>query len=246
MLARRTVVWRLAAAAGTRCRAHSSTRLSVDASLAVMGLSHGASPTEVKLRFYELAKLTHPDAVRDAPPTAGQPTFVEVLSAFEVLVAEEAAAAASAGATAPNAAARGGAGPARRTSRAAAARRKKTLSEVLCERLEEEPSAAMAVWTDLKQRELPLNEATMDLLFRACARSGGLPAAEAVMREAVGLLTPSVRAAALVSLIKWCKEDKSSFEKIMNLVDEAERTPEEMEYMSYANFLYSGVDGYSK
>jgi len=51
---------------------------------------------------------------------------------------------------------------------------------------------------------------------------------------------------ALVSLIKWCKEDKSSFEKIMNLVDEAERTPEEMEYMSYANFLYSGVDGYSK
>ena len=224
MLARRTVVWRLAAAAGTRCRAHSSTRLSVDASLAVMGLSHGASPTEVKLRFYELAKLTHPDAVRDAPPTAGQPTFVEVLSAFEVLVAEEAAAAASAGATAPNAAARGGAGPARRTSRAAAARRKKTLSEVLCERLEEEPSAAMAVWTDLKQRELPLNEATMDLLFRACARSGGglpaaaagdvrdtscdmstppiggLPAAEAVMREAVGLLTPSVRAAALVFL----------------------------------------------
>ncbi|EOD23066.1 hypothetical protein EMIHUDRAFT_195614 [Emiliania huxleyi CCMP1516] len=134
MLARRTVVWRLAAAAGPRCRAHSSTRLSVDASLAVMGLSHGASPTAVKLRFYELAKLTHPDAVRDAPPTAGQPTFVEVLSAFE----------------------------------------------------------------------------------------------------------------ALVSLIKWCKEDKSSFEKIMNLVDEAERTPEEMEYMSYANFLYSGVDGYSK
>ena len=117
-----------------------------------MGLSHGASPTEVKLRFYELAKLTHPDAVRDAPPTAGQPTFVEVLSAFEALVAEEAAPAASAGATAPNAAARGGAGPARRTSRAAAARRKKTLSEVLCERLEEEPSAAMAVWTDLKQR----------------------------------------------------------------------------------------------
>ena len=51
---------------------------------------------------------------------------------------------------------------------------------------------------------------------------------------------------ALVSLIKWCKEDKSSFEKIMNLVDEAERTPEEMEYMSYANFLYSGVDEYSK
>ena len=58
---------------------------------------------------------------------------------------------------------------------------------------------------------------------------------------------PGCRAAqALVSLIKWCKEDKSSFEKIMNLVDEAERTPEEMEYMSYANFLYSGVDGYSK
>ena len=65
-------------------------------------------------------------------------------------------------------------------------------------------------------------------------------------RETVFAPGPGVVTQALVSLIKWCKEDKSSFEKIMNLVDEAERTPEEMEYMSYANFLYSGVDGYSK
>mmetsp|Transcript_42718 Transcript_42718/g.141453 ORF Transcript_42718/g.141453 Transcript_42718/m.141453 type:complete len:107 (-) Transcript_42718:50-370(-) len=69
---------------------------------------------------------------------------------------------------------------------------------------------------------------------------------EDTLHETVFAPGPGVVTQALVSLIKWCKEDKSSFEKIMNLVDEAERTPEEMEYMSYANFLYSGVDGYSK
>ena len=81
-------------------------------------------------------------------------------------------------------------------------------------------------------------------------RSFPSPRTHAVLRgslhETVFAPGPGVVTQALVSLIKWCKEDKSSFEKIMNLVDEAERTPEEMEYMSYANFLYSGVDGYSK
>jgi len=127
--------------------------------------------------------------------------------------------------------------------------RRKSLSEVLCERLEEDPAAATAVWADIKERQLPVVEATLDLLFRACARSGaGLPEAISIMRDAnrSGKLTQPVKAAALVSLIKWCKEDKSSFEVIINEVDESERTPEVLETMSYANFLYSGIDGYSK
>lgn len=89
----------------------------------------------------------------------------------------------------------------------------------------------------------------MDALFRACAQSGGgLGSALSILREASGsgLLTRSVREAALISLIKWCKEDKESFELIYNEMEESERTPEMLESVSNANFLYSGyADGYA-
>ena len=89
----------------------------------------------------------------------------------------------------------------------------------------------------------------LEACFRACgATGGGLPSALTILREAttLGLLTPPVREAALISLIKWCKEDGGSLEVIVNEIRPEERNKDLMETVSYANALYSGYsDGYS-
>ena len=89
----------------------------------------------------------------------------------------------------------------------------------------------------------------LDELFRACASNGeGLPGALAILRDATrrGLVSTRVREAAMVSLIKWCKEDADSFRAILAEVNEQEKTPETIEMLSNANFLYSGyADGYN-
>ena len=94
-----------------------------------------------------------------------------------------------------------------------------------------------------------MRESMLDELFRACAATDGRPLdrALAILRDATrrGLLEKRVREAAIISLIKWCKEDADSFRQILSEVDDAEKTPEALETMSNANFLYSGyADGY--
>ena len=43
-----------------------------------------------------------------------------------------------------------------------------------------------------------------------------------------------------------CKEDSSSFSKIMNELGEEDKSPEARETLAYANALYSGLsEGYS-
>jgi hypothetical protein len=214
--------------------------------LAVMGLKEDATRQAVKARYYELAKLTHPDVAGDAAPS-GQPAFLEVQDAFEQLLAALAERADAA--TAPGSAARGGASPRRRAGARQTARRR-TLAEVLCERLTEEPGAHAEVWADIVERELPVVGGVLDSLFRACAASGaGLPAGIDILRDAqrLDLLSRSVRLAAHVSLIKWCKEDKQSFETIWKEIPAADKEDRELrETVAYANMLYSGVDGYSK
>lgn len=246
-----------------RRHAHSPSALSVEASYEVLGLPGGASLREVKQRYFDLAKQTHPDAVRakeseESADISDLPTFIEVITAFEVL--EEHAASASACAssgTAANAAARGGEGSAsgRKSRVARTVARARSLGEVLCDRLNDEPELARQVWDEIRSRKLRIEPVTLDRLFEACARAsaqqdgdGGLPTALAIMREASqdGLLTTSLREAALVSVIKWCKRDRSSFEEIYASIDDADRTASTMETISYANFLYSGAwDGYS-
>ncbi len=230
------------------------------AALKVLGLPFGTSRREIKLRFYELAKQTHPDAqptaeaAEAAAESSKMPCFVDVLDAFELLMEadEFQLGGVSADGTAPKNAARGGGSGAARQSRGASwgrSNRTKTLGEVLCERLEDEPSAALEVWGEIKDQRLQVAEGSMDSLFRACASSGvGLSVALQILREAnqLELLSKPVRSAALVSLIKWCKEDKSSYETIFNEIEEQDKDPDLMETVSYANFLYSGVDGYSK
>ena len=61
-----------------------------------------------------------------------------------------------------------------------------------------------------------------------------------------GLLTGATKEAAVISIIKWCKEDSTSFSRIVSELGEEERTPAVRESLAYANALYSGYsDGYS-
>jgi hypothetical protein len=234
----------------------------VEASYEVLGLRGGSSFREVKQRYFELAKLTHPDAARskedeELTDASNLPTFIEVITAFEVLEEHASSASECASGTAANTAARGGEGSAsvRKSRVARTAARARSLGEVLCDRLIDEPELAKQVWGEIRSRKLRIEPVTLDRLFEACARAsaqregdGGLPIALAIMREASqdGLLTTSLREAALVSVIKWCKRDRSSFEEIYSSIDEVDRTASTMETISYANFLYSGAwDGYS-
>ena len=58
----------------------------------------------------------------------------------------------------------------------------------------------------------------------------------------------STRAAAMVSMVKWCKSSRDDFEAIHNEIavdGGGERDPELQEMVHFANMLYAGTDGYS-
>ena len=218
---------------------------------AILGLEVGASKDSVKKAYYALAKLTHPDAVGDAGDddaagTSSAPSFVEVLAAFEELMDE-----ADARGAGPASSRRGG-GPKRRAGAVYRSTRRVTLGEALCARLEWEPEAARDVWAEILAEQCAVAPATLDLLFRACGERSdlGLPAALDILREASrsGLLDASTRAAAMVSMVKWCKSSRDDFEAIHNEIavdGGGERDPELQEMVHFANMLYAGTDGYS-
>ena len=201
----------------------------------VLGLQPGTPTPLIKQRFYELAKATHPDVATadtdDGAPSARGHSFVEVLAAFEALMDDDGVHTAR---TAPNAAARGGhAGPARRRagggSGGAGVQRERSLGEILCDRLIDEPWAVRDVWNDIVTQQLELRDSMLDALFRACgARSGGggLHVALEILRDARRRsLLPRTTArteAAVISIIKWCKEDSTSFARIVAELDESE------------------------
>jgi len=219
---------------------------------AILGLEVGASKDAIKQSYYALAKLTHPDAVGDAGDddaagTSSAPSFVEVLAAFEELMDE-----ADARGAGPASSRRGGGAKARRAGAVYRSTRRVTLGEALCARLEWEPEAARDVWAEILAEQCAVAPATLDLLFRACGERSdlGLPAALDILREASrsGLLDASTRAAAMVSMVKWCKSSRDDFEAIHNEIavdGGGERDPELQEMVHFANMLYAGTDGYS-
>lgn len=161
--------------------------------LAVLGLPEGASRQSIKMRYYELAKLTHPDSrAEDEQEDSDLPSFLEVISAFEELMElDSSSLQGKPSQSAPNHAARGGGGAshhARGKYEGGRRRREKTLGEVLVEQLEEEPLAIEKVWADIKSGRLTVHGTMLDALFRACGRvhkeaGGGLPAALAILRD---------------------------------------------------------------
>mmetsp|Transcript_2342 Transcript_2342/g.7542 ORF Transcript_2342/g.7542 Transcript_2342/m.7542 type:complete len:273 (+) Transcript_2342:14-832(+) len=269
MLARRLAShlplgWRAAQGSTLWMRLRYAHTLSVEASYEILRLPEGASLKEVKKAYFKMAKQTHPDAAHCSADKPGEekdlPSFIEVITAFEVLEdhASNMASLDSEYRTAPNSAARSGGGSSSDVRRRRAQRtpaRARSLGEVLCDRLSDDPQLARDVWNEIRSRKLRLEPATLDRLFEACARAatpnegdGGLEVALSIMREASrdGILTPSLREAGLVSVIKWCKRDASSFQQIYASIDEEDKTASTMETISYANFLYSGAwDGYS-
>ena len=221
---------------------------------AVLGLPQGAEPQQIKRRFYQLAKQTHPD-VADVEEEA-EHSFVQILAAFELLTLEGGhSTATSDRSTASNASARGGGGPGGARRRApdggpSGAARERGLGDILCERLAEEPDKAREVWGDIVEQSLNVHVTMLEAIFRACGSrgGGGLPVALEILRDATqrGLLFGGTKEAAVISIIKWCKEDSTSFSRIVSELGEEERTPAVRESLAYANALYSGFsDGYS-
>ena len=115
----------------------------------------------------------------------------------------------------------------------------------------EEPAAAREVWDEIVEQRLRVRESMLEAVFRACGAkdgAGGLPAALSILRDAKerGLLDNATKQAACIFVIKWCKEDNTSFAKIMAELSEEDKNPEVRETLAYANALYSGLsEGYS-
>ena len=189
-----------------------------------------ATKAELRAKYYELAKMTHPDSREDNCAEE----FLAVQRAFEELMTEVGKRPAT---TSASSAARGGTAAASQTSRKGrpAARpfagQPPTLGEVLCERLKHDPAAYGEVWTDVLERRLDVSSAMTCAIFKACAASGaGMSAALEVFQEATAeqMLTAQVRTSSLVSLLTLCKEENLdvTFEVVELITDEDKQDPE--------------------
>jgi len=97
-----------------------------------------------------------------------------------------------------------------------------------------------------------VHDTMLQALFKACGAGGGggLAAALEIFRDAKSreLLTRAQQESSVVHMIKWCKEDSTSFARIVSELreDEQDLSSDTRETLSYANALYSGFsDGYS-
>jgi curved DNA-binding protein CbpA len=222
----------------------SARSLCTSAAARVLGVAVGAPRSEIKKAYYELAKATHPDAVAAASAsssTASHDAFLAIQSAFEEMMnaPEPSKRATSAARSAPGSAPRQA--RTRRPVARSSSAKPPTLGEILCERLEEEPSALFAVWDDIKEQKLEVTSRMTSALFKACSESGdGMPTALAVLREATALqmLSQTVRSESLVSLLTWCKEEHldTTFD-VVDEIQECDRTPEVLAALS-ATFSY--------
>eukprot|EP00966_Prymnesium_polylepis_P188831 4375225-Prymnesium_polylepis.1 len=188
----------------------------------VLGIPAGSSKLQIKAAYYDLARRTHPDTRSDGAEAPDASAFLEVQAAFEELISSQGSASA-APTTAANHAARGGAATQRPSQRRGprASTKVRSLGEVLCDRLAEEPEQVHSLWCKIVERELAVNAYMTDAIFRACARGGfAMPTALSILREGTrrGLLSQSVRSAAITSILCHCKE--ADLDVTFQLVDE--------------------------
>ena len=223
--------------------------------LVVLGLEEGATSRQIKMRYYDLAKRTHPDVVNaqhraavaaeasnvgpkvasyddgvlgaaDAAAPTAVP-FLEVQAAYDVLMAEDE---------------QPGAGSAaRRNARRpgqAGAPRARSLGEVLCDRLKDEPEAVAEVWEEIARDQLRVTIPMADAVFRALKAVGRASGSADGMVDAArlgmgiirdgtgrGLLNLDTRTSAQILLLGWCQQDEAelgdlAFEVIDEITDE--------------------------
>lgn len=257
-------MWSSISRSGTRLapRGRLIGRFATTSASQLFGLPPGASAASIKIRYIELAKETHPDAVLlprgdgdsdgdgdndgEAAREAAHDAFLAVQAAFEELMAA-APKSGKRGGSSSASSARGGEARRRETGtgrRAGApyAPPERTLGEVLCARLDDEPEAVAQVWAEAQARSLAVTELMADLMFKACAApgGGGMPLALKILREASasGRISQAARTASLVSLLTWCREEEldATFD-VVNEVREEDRTPEVLAALS-ASFSY--------
>ena len=222
----------------------------------LLGLEPGASAREIKRKYFELAKKTHPDvlaqqarqaaraAAADTGPkvtsfaaghatlgtdhnaSAAAPTvvpFLEVQAAYDILMEEDGE----------------GGSPAQQQNRQRpgqrAQQRARTLGEVLCDRLRDEPEAVTELWEEIMRDQLRVTNAMLDAIFRALKvnskAAGPVDAARFAQARLIrdgsynGLLDIDTRCSALVTLLGWCQEKEEelgdlAFEIIDEITDE--------------------------
>jgi len=207
----------------------------------VLRLQVGASKAEIKQSFYARAKEVHPNH------GGSEESFVELLNAFEELMAE-----ASHGSKS-NRSARTSAAPRQRRSSGGATKQKRdyTLGEVLCERLrDDEVTAATleSVYAEVKQlfdSGERMTELIIDALIGAGMRTGGLDDARALLHDgkANGLFAGPTLVTALAALIKWGSTDKRlTFGAILEELPPHEQTPEALEALQNSFLLHFRYD----
>jgi hypothetical protein len=212
-----------------------------------LGLEQGASRGQIKRRYFELAKRTHPDTQAQDEAVS----FLAVFAAYEKLIALEASTRTSGSAASwqpsgqPSSAGtcQGASRKFQDKRRGRVVHREKTRGEFLCHQLEKDPHAAPQLWETICswQQPMEVTSAMLEELFKACgASSHGLDGAMKILRQGTvqGVLSPHMRLVALISMVKWCKEDRHSFERIQAEMRETERTSDARKLLMQADRLY--------
>lgn len=209
---------------------------------ATLGLPRGSSQGQIKRRFYELAKQTHPDTAQ----SSGSTSFLDVRAAYEALLRGEVYTPPPPPQSTPptSAAANSGAKTSRKgRANGRVVHKVRTVGDTLCERLRAEPVAVVEVWNAIVDRQLEVTSSMLEEICRACGARGsvGLDGALEILRDATRrkMVLPEQRELAMILLVKWCKEDGESFAKIQNEMRETERTEKARENLIYANRLYT-------
>ena len=209
----------------------------------ILGVEAGTPKQKLKMAYWAKAKECHPDVVGgerekasrskrkgavvqstaggaallddDANGAPSVDQFVEIQAAFDLLME-----ALESG--------EDGAKPRRRNKPGA---RQKTLGEVLCERLRDEPPAWAEVWAELKQSRLDVTTAMIDGLLKACGKSGGgLHDAIGMLRDASasGMMHQPVRNQALGSLLNLAIELDWDVDAAVNEINDVDRESPEV------------------
>ena len=134
-------------------------------------LSRPASLKQLKDNYYKLAKIYHPDTTNER---ANHQAFQTLNQAFEELMQEHKTNQQQTK-TSKNNAARGYAASAKVKQKANLKRpnaKPRTLGEILCERLHEEPGLVEQVWADIRTRNLVVTESMTSALFKAHSKEG--------------------------------------------------------------------------